>query len=171
MYVYMQFLLKDWMLPIVDIVSSYPVNTAEESGKKVMVGIIIICFIGRLFEAKLLVLHEIPISYAARLLQTLCLHPDMENKKCLDYEFVRNLIPNNYLKECTTAISVLGNYLIVNADIESAEWLYCLPVLHFLNNDVRPFDVQGDVPFDKIKFPDPHLKLGTICKTISEKEG
>ena len=155
-----------------DIVKDHPVNTAEESGKKVIAGIIIICIIGKLLEIKLLTLSDIPLPYAANMLQTLCLHPDLENKKCLDYEFVRTVIPDHYVKDCTSAISKLGDYLMVNADIESAEWLYCLPILHFLNNDVKPSDALDlHVPVEKLVFPDRHLKLGSISKRFADKEG
>ena len=171
-YVHLQFMLKDWLFPIVDIVKDHPVNTAEESGKKVMAGIIIICIIGKLLGTKLLTLNDIPLHYAASMLQTLCLHPDLENKKCLDYEFVRSVIPDHYVKDCTSAISELGDYLMVNANIESAEWLYCLPILHFLNNDAKPFDTLDlHVPVEKLVFTDNYLKLGKISKYVADKEG
>ena len=164
-------MLKEWLFPIVDIVRDHPVNTAEESGKKVMTVIIIICIIGKLLETKLLTLSDIPLPYAASMLQTLCLHPDLEYKKCIDYEFVRSVIPGHYVKDCTSAISKLCDYLMANADIESAEWLYCLPILHFLNNDVKPFDKLDLPPVEKLVFTDRHIKLGSISKRVAEKEG
>ena len=163
-------MLKDWVFPIVDIVKDHPVDTAEGNGKKVMVGIIIICIIGKLLETKLLSTDNIPLSYAASMLQTLCLNPDLVHKKCLDYEFVRRFIPDHYVKDVTSAISELGNYLMVKADIEHAEWLYCLPILHFLNNHIKPFDTL-DFPVDNIDFPDPCLKLGRISDKVAAKEG
>ena len=169
---YFQFMLNNWLFPIVDIVKSHPVNAAEENGKKVMSGIIIICIIGKLLDTNVLTLNDIPLHYAASLLQTLCLHPDLENKKCLDYEFVRSVIPNHYVKDCSSAISKLGDYLMVKADIEHAEWLYCLPILHFLNNDVKPFDALDlNVPVETLTFPDRHLKLGSIAKRVADKQG
>ena len=161
-----QFMLKSWILPIVDIVK----NAAEESGKKVMTAIIIICMIGKLLETKQLFLRDIPVPYVASMLQMLCLRPDLDNKKCLDYEFVRSVIPYHYVKHVTEAISELGNYLIAAADIEHVEWFYCLPILHFLNNCTQPFDTL-DLPVEKLEFIDPYLKLGTFCNKVAEKEG
>ena len=163
-------MLKDWIFPIVDIVKNSPVSTAEESGKKVMTAIIIICIVGKLLETKQVHPRVIPVPYAASMLQMLCLSPDLENKKCLDYEFVRSVIPNHYVKYVTEAISELGNYLISVADIEHVEWFYCLPILHFLNNYTKPFDVL-DLPVEKLVFSDLFLKLEIFCNTVAEKEG
>ena len=163
-------MLKGWIFPIVDIVKNSPVSTAEESGKKVMTAVIIICIIKRLLETKQVFLRDIPVPYAASMLQMLCLSPDLENKKCLDYEFVRSVIPNHYVKYVTEAISELGNYLIAAADIEHVEWFYCLPILHFLNNCTKPFDAL-DLPVEELVFIDPHLKLGIFYNKVAEKDG
>ena len=162
-------MLKGWIFPIVDIVKNSPDSTAEENGKKVMTAIIIICIVGKLLETKQLHLRDIPVPYAASMLQMLCLRPDLENKKCLDYEFVRSVIPYHYVKDVIDAISELGNYLIAAADIEHAEWLYCLPILHFLNNSTNPFDTL-DLPVMKLVFTGCYLKLGTFCNKVAEKE-
>ena len=158
-------MLKGWIYPILDIVK----NT-EESGKKVMAAIIIICIVCKLLEMKQLHLRDIPVPYAAIMLQMLCLRPDLENKKCLDYDFVRSVIPYHYVKEVTNAISELGNYLIAAADVEHAEWLYCLPVLHFLNDCTKPFGTL-DLPITELMFTDPYLKLGAFYSKIAAKNG
>ena len=169
---FFQFMLKSWIFPIVDIVKNSPVSTAEESGKKVMAAIIIICIVGKLLETKQICFNDIPVPYAASMLQMLCLRPDLENKKCLDYVFVRSVIPNHYVKDVTAAISKLGNSLIAVADIEHVEWFYCLPILHFLNNRTKPFDALDlHVPVESFEFLDPLLKLGAFCNKVAEKEG
>ena len=167
---FFQHMLRDWIFPIVDTVKNCPVSTAEESGKKVMTAIILICIVEKLFETKKLYPRDIPVPYAASMLQMLCLSPDLENKKCIDYEYVRSVIPNHYVKDVTEAISGLGNYLITAAaDIEHVEWFYCLPILHFLNNCTKPFDTL-DLPVEQLEFKDPYLKLGTVCNKVAEKE-
>ena len=169
-HAFFQFTLKGWIFQIVDIVKDSPVSTAEESGKKLMSAIIIICIIGKLLETNHIRVRDIPIPYAASILQMLCLRPDLENKKCLDYDIVHSVIPNHYVKDVTDAISELGDYLIAAADIEHVEWFYCLPILHFLNNSTNPFDTI-DLPVMKLVFTDRYLKLGTFCNKVAEKEG
>ena len=170
---FFQFMLSDWIFPIVDILKKSPVSTAAESGKKVTAAIILICIVGKLLETKHLQPRHIPVPYAASMLQMLCLSPDLENKKCIDYEYVRSVIPNHYVKDVTEAISGLGNYLITAAaDIEHVEWFYCLPILHFLNNCTKPFETLDlHVPVDTFVFNDRYLKLGTFCNKVAEKEG
>eukprot|EP00731_Ephydatia_muelleri_P024237 Em0016g508a len=140
-----KFMLKGWIYPILDIVK----NT-EESGKKVMAAIIIICIVCKLLEMKQLHLRDIPVPYAAIMLQMLCLRPDLENKKCLDYDFVRSVIPYHYVKEVTNAISEL--------------------VLHFLNDCTKPFGTL-DLPITELMFTDPYLKLGAFYSKIAAKNG
>ena len=165
-------MLTGWIFPIVDTAKNCTVSTAEDSGKKVMTAIIIICIVGKLLETKHLQPRHIPVPYAASMLQMLCLSPDLENKKCIDYEFVRSVIPNHYVKYVTEAISELGNYYLIAAaaDIEHVEWFYCLPILHFLKNDTKPFDTL-DLPVEKLVFTDHYLKLGAFYNKVAEKEG
>ena len=163
-------MLTGWIFPIIDTVKNFPVSTPEENGKIVMTAIILICIVGKLLGTKQLQPHDIPVPYAASMLQMLCLSPDLVNKKCLDYEFVRSVIPNHYVKDVTHAISELGNYLITTGNIEHVEWFYCLPILHFLNNNTKPFDTL-DLPFEKLVFTDTYLKLETFFYKVAEKEG
>ena len=165
-------MLTGWIFPIVDAVNNNAVSTAEDSGKKVMTAIIIICIVSKLLETKQLQPRHIPVPYAASMLQMLCLSPDLENKKCIDYEFVRSVIPKHYVKDVTDAISELGNnYLNATAaNIEHVEWFYCLPILHFLMNDTKPFETL-DLPVEKLVFTNRYLKLGAVYNKVAEKEG
>ncbi|XP_077980162.1 E3 ubiquitin-protein ligase rnf213-alpha-like [Glandiceps talaboti] len=75
------------------------------------------------------------------LFQALIIQPDMDKKKCVDYEGVAHHFPAKARRELVTALEYLCNKCMDDNIIFNPKWLYCIPVLHFLKEESKPFQV------------------------------
>ena len=161
-------MLSDWIIPVLHKLKD---STAEENGHKVAVGITLACVVNEMAQ---LVREKLAIcapELLSDLLEILKLMPDEENKKCLDYDFVVDILPSTFKNEAAEAICALANQLIQTKDIDQAEWLYCLPLVHFLKQHSKPF-ASPEVPIEKLVFDENRcFKIGPICERIASKQG
>ena len=164
-------MLNDWIIPVLRKLKHTDISTAEENGHKVAVGITLACVVNemaQLVRGKLTICSPELLS---DVLETLKLMPDEETKKCLDYDFVVDILPSTFKNEAAEAICALANQLIQTKDIDQAEWLYCLPLVHFLKQRSKPF-ASPDVPIEKLNFDENWcFNAGPICERIASKQG
>ena len=164
-------MLSDWIHPVLRILKQARIVTAEDNGHKVAVGITLACVVNgmaQIVKPKLIVSPEI----LSDLMEMLKLMPDEETKKCLDYDFVVDILPSTFQNQAADAICALANQLIQTKDIEQAEWLYCFPLVHFLKQHSKPFEslelpIKTLMKFDKNKC----FKVEPICERIASKQG
>eukprot|EP00731_Ephydatia_muelleri_P016205 Em0009g629a len=164
-------MLNDWIIPVLRKLKHTDISTAEENGHKVAVGITLACVVNemaQLVRGKLTICSPELLS---DVLETLKLMPDEETKKCLDYDFVVDILPSTFKNEAAEAICALANQLIQTKDIDQAEWLYCLPLVHFLKQRSKPF-ASPEVPIEKLNFDENWcFNVGPICERIASKQG
>ena len=110
------------------------------NGIKMASAITLMC----IFNEKVKV-DEIPTENIKALLSMLRLQPDVDNLKCSDWDTLNKLIPNSFKKTTSDSVLALIKHLSKD-DFLKPEWLFAIPVFHFL---------CGNSPFQSVEY-DPH---------------
>ncbi|XP_052062754.1 E3 ubiquitin-protein ligase rnf213-alpha-like isoform X2 [Mytilus californianus] len=83
--------------------------------------------------------YDVKIEYKEKrmLCEALLPMPDFENKTSTDLEDLKNFLPNVFSK---VADSVLKFSRTIAGKSSDPCWMFCVPVIHFMLNDIRPFE-------------------------------
>ncbi len=74
--------------------------------------------------------------------------PDIQSQKCVDWECVRELIPKGFEHTAFASVKVLACSLSEKRYFTQPEWLYAMPVMHFLSGASIPFQEKIFTPTD-----------------------
>lgn len=140
--------------------------TQTANGNRMSSVVILLCCLHQIKELKV---ELLPWENVSALLSMLRLMPEVSNHNCLDWDQLKKLIPDSFREKACEAIRVIAVHLGRAKHFDYYQWLFALPVVHFLHRSSTPF--QG-LEFNPraIQWEDKLLELGTIRKNIKDKE-
>lgn len=147
--------MREWLLEIVRKLRQMSPNSALDNGKRMAsVLSIIVCF-GRLMPRHI-EMDEINNEDIRGMVTMLHLIPDVEQKTCFDYVYVKKVIKPEVKKVLTDTITSFCLQLHYKTTMSLLQWFEAVPLLHFLQEVIQPF---GDPELDpkKIKWNVPPL--------------
>ena len=163
----MQAMLK-WLLSILDAIKAKSCDSSEVNGRRIAAAITVLsCF--HKFVPKYLKAEDIPLDCIKEMMLLLRLTPDIKNKKCLDYDLVVELVPHSSRKETAEAIRHFCTQLLHNRDLRNPEWLYAIPLIHFLRGDSSPFQ-RPELNPEKMQWGDKTLGLNEVIRKTFDKD-
>ena len=158
--------MKEWLYSIVLALKEKQCATPEENGKRISaVSSIICCF--HMLSPRPLLIANIACDCIADMMSMLTLQPDSENRKCIDYDYVSSLIPQKM--KVADAISRFCTQLLHKRSLRNPEWLYAIPLIHFLRGDSKPFQ-EPELNPEKMKWEDKNLGLTVVRGSTHDKD-
>lgn len=160
--------MKLWLLSIIEDLQTRPNNVPEENGRRIASTVaVIFCFYQLI--PRHLKMEDIELEHTSSFVSMLALKPDMEVKKCYDYDYVVDLIDPKCRKAVAEAISGFCMHLAHHKTLHNPAWLYAVPLLHFLRKDSTPF--QGpELNPEEMEWGDNNLGLGSVRSNTCDKQ-
>ena len=109
------------------------ITDSRMNGMRISSVLVVICC---LYQCRLKISSAHIIS---NILFMLKLMPDVEKKKCVDWEYVENVVPKWYKKVIYEGIHQHFMQLLMSELLFKLDWLFAIPIMHFLNGDAKPF--------------------------------
>ena len=160
--------MTEWLYSVVLALKGKQCVTQEENGKRIAaVSTVIYCF--DMLIPRPLRIESINLDRISDMMSMLTLQPDTENQKCIDYEYMSSLIPQNSRKKAADAISQFCRQLLHKRNLHSPQWLYAIPLIHFLREDCKPFQAPELNP-EKMKWEDKNLGLSVVRSQTHDKD-
>lgn len=159
--------MKDWLLSAAEEVKAMASSSAPENGRCIVCIAIIFCCLHHLIPRRVR-MSDIPLDNMAQMLSMLALKPDLEKKSCVDYDIVKESCSGEEAK-LAEALRTFCTHLLHEKDLRSPEWLFSVPLIHFLRGVSKPFERPVFVP-EKIQWGDKTLGLGQIRGKTNDKE-
>ena len=149
--------MKNWLLATVRELKKLQCSCSHDNGKRmVSVLTVILCFYHLI--PRYIKMIDIFNEDIVLLLSMLKLCPDEEKKRCVDYEYVIRCFNHQVKKSLTETVLQFCNELLHRTRFHHLEWLYAVPLLHFLQEVSHPFGTI-ELDTDKIKWGDKNLGL------------
>ena len=117
---------------------------------------------------KPLQMDGIPFEYIEKMFYLLYLRPDLECGTCSDLDFVLSLVPPANRKEVSDAIIGFSLQLSHNKLLNSPQWLYAIPLIHFLRGTSKPFQKLPSDP-QSVTWYNKGLGLDHVRRLTNEK--
>lgn len=159
-----------FLLSIVQELYSMKIEEPVRNGKRISSVITILCCLHSMIPKSI----KMDYIHPDRLDEVFCmfwLYADVQSKRCSDWEIVNELIPGSFRK--TAHESVLG-FVIHSGHTKHfhrPEWLYAIPIVHFLGGAAKPFQAIEFNPHE-IPWGDKLIGLqGMRSKTIDKEFG
>ena len=159
--------MKLWLLSIIEEVQARPSDVPEENGRRIASVIAVICCFYQLIP-HYIKMSDIKLDHIAVILSMLALKPVMQHKKCFDFDFVLDLIDPKSRKSVAEAIRGFCTHLAHSRTLKNPEWLYAVPLLHFLRQDSSPFQTAEMNP-ERMQWGDKSLGLKTVRSQTYDK--
>lgn len=158
--------MGSWLLTIIDQLQQFEVTSVEDNGRR-MASALTIVFCFYILIPKPLRMDLIPFEYIEKIFYLLFLRPDIDHLTCMDLDFVLSLIPPTNRKEVSDAIIGFSVQLSHHKLLNSPQWLYAIPLIHFLRGTLKPFQ---KLPCDlhNTTWADKYLGLGHVRKSTNE---
>ena len=147
----------EWVLTLIDELQVKPVDNSEENGRRMASVLAIISCIYSLVPP--LKLDSFESSAIAAILSMLCLKPNLEDRQHIDLDIVLSLIPEKSQKAVSEALCRMCTHLSSHKDLREPDWLYAVPLIHFLQKKSTPFDTLNP---EKITWANPQLRLDHV---------
>ena len=154
----------EWILSLIDELQVKSVDNAEENGRRVASVLAIISCIYSLVPP--LKLDNFESSAIAAILSMLCLKPNLEKRQHTDLDIVLSLIPEKSRKAISEAVCGMCTHLSSHKDLREPDWVYAIPLIHFLQKKSSPFDTLNP---DCIIWKNAHLDLSHVKHVIRNK--
>ncbi len=151
----------DFLLSIVKQLVGKKIETPLENGKRMLSVITIMCCIWRMVSGNIKFKYLLKHYSMSLFLNMLRLSPDEEHKRCIDWEYLDKNIPAEFRKESYDSVQMFINELSHVDLLSKPEWLYAIPVMHFLKGVSKPFQ---EFEFDpkEVPFGDKLIGLGAV---------
>ena len=143
------------------------VHSPEENGSR-MASVVSIagCFYGILPSP--LGWDNLHLDYIADVLSMLTLRPDIQHRQCKDLNVLYSLLPENSRRYVSDALCGLCIHLAHNRNLKKPQWLYAIPLIHFLRKQSAPFDSPQLDP-EKITWDDKQFGLVHVKSVTDNK--
>ncbi len=153
--------MVDFLLSIVKQFGEKNIGTPLENGKRMLSVISIMCCISRMVTRNIRFDFLLDHSSMSLFLSMLRPWPDQEHKRCIDWEYLDKNIPAEFKKESYDSVQMFINELSHAQPLSKPEWLYAIPVMHFLKGVSKPFQ---EFEFDpkEVPFGDKLIGLGAV---------
>jgi hypothetical protein len=155
-----------WILSVIDDLQMKTVDTAEENGQRMSSILAIVSSIYSLTPTSL-TLDSFETSAITTILSMLCLKPNPEERQHTDLDIVFNLLPEKSRKTASEALCGLCTHLSSHKDLREPDWIYTIPLIHFLQKKSTPFDTLNP---EKIVWENPHLGLKRVKSVTRSKD-
>lgn len=136
------------------------IQSSEENGSRMASVITVICCFSNMIPSCLRIEH-LEIDLIAVMLSMLVMMPDLPREQCKDWNVVSALIPKTSKQAVASNLFGFCTYLARNRNIIKPEWVYVIPLIHFLREQSVPFGNPQLDP-EKIKWTDQHFDLGYV---------
>ena len=154
-------------MSIVMALKERPPDSPEENGRRIAAVLVVIYCLEKLIPHQLK-REDINLDTVADMMFMLTLKPDTKNQKCIDYEYVLSLLHSNSTRPVGEAIRAFCNHLSHHRDLQAPQWLYAIPIYHFLHGDCKPFSSPQLDP-NMMKWGDKNLGLQHVRKRTFDK--
>lgn len=127
--------MKNWLMDIATEIHKRPTCQAEDHGKKIAIGtILIMCLLK-------LPIHLVRLDYKelALLLSLVELKPDVQTRTCHDFHHFKSLMSTSTYDDAFSAVRTVCISLARAKHLSEAKWLYAIPILHFIGGMCKPF--------------------------------
>ncbi len=154
--------MVSFLLPILEKLARQEAVTSHDNGGRMLSVITIMCCISRMVTSDIKFNHLLSHSSMSLFLSMLRLWPEQERKRCMDWEYLDKSIPVKFKKESYDSVQMFINELSSRADpLSMPEWLYAIPVMHFLKGVSKPFQ---EFEFDpkEVPFVNKLIGLGAV---------
>ena len=131
-------------------------NNARNNGSRMASAVTVICCLHKLMPKGV----KIDADHLSALLSMLRLMPDTQTRKCIDWEYLLNLIPASFKKVVCESIFELIDMQSSTKFLSQLDWLFAIPVFHLLQG-VLPFQDIELTP-KAIKWQDDKINLGRV---------
>ena len=138
------------------------------NGKRILSAIVIICCFHEMTPQHIKRLEDIPSDHISALLSLLCLKPDMQRQECNDWNYLITFIPSSFRKTVSDAILALIVHLSHTKYFELPEWLFAIPIVHFLRSISKPFQEIETEP-NRIPWGDKLIGLQTVKSYVNDR--
>ena len=159
--------MKEWLLTTVQELKQLPCDSAVNNGNRIVsVLTVLLCFCHLIPQH--FFMSDIRDDDIALLLSMLKIYPDEEKKRCFDYEHVQRCtssMDQQVKKSLTETVVQFCNELRHRNHLNYLEWLYAVPLLHFLQGVSCPFGTI-ELDADKIEWNDRNLGLNELRKQV-----
>lgn len=152
--------MMDILLGIMTKLLEIEIKDAIHNGKRMLSAIVIMCCLHEMIP-KCLRISDIPPDSMSALLSLLHLQPDMHNRMCADWDYLIQCIPDSYRKTASESVLALTVHLSHTSYFNYADWLYAIPVVHFLKKTSKPFK-EIELNPKQIPWGDKLIGLETI---------
>ena len=155
------------LLSITNDLYSYAVDNAQKNGRRMSSILTILCSLYAIIP-KYAKMEKIPYSCISQLLSMLRLMPDVDKRECVDYDYLIQLIPGRFRKVARESLIGFILHLSHTKLFRVPQWLYSIPLGHFLYEASKPFEGFNLDP-KKIQFEDKYLGFKHIKSETSDK--
>ena len=163
--VLLQFILN-YLCEVVEILYETDAKSADANGRRMASALTIICCFHKIVESVELISFE----HIAALLSMFRLKPDTVNKVCDDWDFVNGMLTETMRKAAFDATLQFIVHLSHHEHFSKPEWLFALPVLHFLYGGAsQPFQPLEYRP-KAIPWGDQIIRSEHVKCLIKDKE-
>ena len=158
-YIHIQ-TMKLWLLQVMEDLYKVPCTSVHQNGRRMAsVLSVMLCF--HYLISKYVKMDTIKLDKIALMVSMLKISPDVEQRKCPDYDYVNAMMQPQDKKPLAEAILHFCNQLHHETSFGKIEWLYAIPLLHFLQGVGQPF---GNPELDphEMKWGDASLGLRSL---------
>ena len=146
-----------WLLAITQKLHEMPCSSPLQNGKRMAsVLTIMLCFHNLI--PRYINMDSFSVDEISLMVSMLRISPDVEQRECFDYDYVSKMIQPQEKKYIADAILAFCNQLRHTTLFGKIQWLYAIPLLHFLQEVSRPFD-SPELDPHKMKWGDSSLGL------------
>jgi len=131
-----------YLLEIVEELHRTDINgSALFNGRRICSVVTIICCLHRLIISQELDKARVSFRSISQLMFMLRLMPELQHQRCIDWEHLQDsLLTQDCTSEVFDAIYYFVKHLSCEKLFDQYEWLFALPVLHFLKKYSKPFE-------------------------------
>lgn len=132
--------------------------------------LVIMCCIHKM-APKYVKLNKIDPNIISELLLMLSLNPEPLLKRCDDWSYLLNLLHNkdSFKKNIYDSLREFIIILSHEHHLMKPEWLFSLPLLHLLREQIQPFQ-ELELNPQKIPWKDDEINLGSIKNKTYDKD-
>ena len=149
--------MKTWLLEIMKKLHELTYSSALENGKRMAsVLSIMLCF--HYLIPKYVQMESFNDDEIAMMVSMLEVFPHKKRRECLEYDYVNKMIQPKEKKQIADTILAFCNQLHHKTRFAKIQWLYAIPLLHFLQEVCQPFD-NLELDPNEMKWGDASLGL------------